>query len=303
VPSLVHLTPLDAGYPSRLRTLDDPPPCITTSGGSLEATHVVAVVGSRDAKRQATDFARELARSLTGAGAVVASGGAEGVDAAAHQGALEAKGRTWTIAGTGHGPCYPAAHASLFEAIARGPGAMVWPFAAGYQHRSAFLARNRVLVALADAVVVVQAGFPSGALHAASWARKLAKPLWVVPAAPWMDGFAGSRQLLEQGARPLSSIDLLLDSLRLAPPLALPDSALNHSLSPHEFAVLDAISNVPLHLDEISIRSCQSVPVTAAALLTLALENVVVESPPGFFRRRDSSHMPKITRQIEKRSR
>jgi DNA processing protein len=303
VPSVTHLTPLDPGYPSRLRTLDDPPASITTSGGSLEATHVVAVVGSRDAKPEAAAFARDLAQSLTGAGAVVASGGAEGVDAAAHQGALEANGRTWTIAGTGYGPCFPTAHAAMFAKIARGPGAMVWPFAPGYQHRSAFLARNRVLVALADAIVVVQAGLPSGALHAASWARKLDKPLWVVPAAPWMDGFAGSRQLLAEGARPLSSIELLLASLRLAPPVALPGSDPSYSLSPHESEVLGAISNVPRHLDEIATRSCQSVQATAAALLTLALENVVVESPPGFFRRRDASHMPKIARQIEKRSR
>jgi predicted Rossmann fold nucleotide-binding protein DprA/Smf involved in DNA uptake len=118
-----------------------------------------------------------------------------------------------------------------------------------------------------------------------------------------MDGFAGSRQLLAQGARPLSSIELLLASLRLAPPVALPDSDPSYSLSPHESKVLGAISHVPLHLDAIATRSRQSVQATAAALLTLALENVVVESPPGFFRRRDDSHMPKIARQIEKRSR
>jgi DNA processing protein len=79
---------------------------------------------------------------------------------------------------------------------------MVLPFASTNASRGAFLARNRVLVALADAVVVVQAGLPSGgALNAASSARWLQKPLWVVPAAPRMMGFEGSRELLDQGAR------------------------------------------------------------------------------------------------------
>jgi DNA processing protein len=160
----------------------------------------VAVVGSRAALPEALTFARDLGSALARAGAVVVSGGAVGVDAHAHEGALDANGRTWAIAGTGQDHCYPPEHAALFDRIGKGPGAMVWPFEAHYGHRSGFLARNRVLVALADAVVVVQAGIPSGALHAAAWARKLDKPLWVVPAAPWMKEFAGSRLLLEKGA-------------------------------------------------------------------------------------------------------
>ena len=100
---------------------------------------------------------------------------------------------------------------------------MIWPFAPDYRHRSAFLARNRVLVALADAVVVVQAGFPSGALRAASVARTLGRPLWVVPAPPWLEGFHGSRMLLDRGgARPLLFVDAFLASLGVAPPARPP---------------------------------------------------------------------------------
>ena len=169
---------------------------------------------------------------------------------------------------------------------------MIWPFAPGYAHRSGFLARNRVLVALSDAVVVVQAGVPSGALHAASWAQKLSKPLWVVPAAPWMDAFRGSHHLLEEGARPLTSADRLLGSLGLSKVEAgrgagdRGASAIH--LSDHESAVLAASSNLPLHTDAITARAGLSPQAAASALLTLALEDVVVEGPPGFFRRRDA---------------
>jgi DNA processing protein len=286
VHALVQLTPLDPDYPSRLRYLDEAPPSLATRGGSLEAERAVAVVGSRAAVPAAIDFATSLARALVAAQAVVVSGGAEGIDAAAHRGALEAAGRTWAVAPTGHGQCFPVSHAPLFEAIAAGPGAMLWPFADGYHHRSAFLARNRVLVALSDAVVVIQAGMPSGALHAASCARQLKKPLWVVPAAPWMEEFAGSRRLLEEGALPLTSIDVLLSSLGLDRPSGPQARAPDRALSRNESRVLSALSHAPLHLDAIAVRAGRAAHETAAALLTLALENVVVEGPPGFFRRR-----------------
>ncbi len=291
----VHLTPLDPRYPSRLRHLDEAPSSVTWAGGPVEAPCAVAVVGSRRGTREAIAFSHRLAGLLAGAGAVIVSGGALGVDAAAHQGALDAHGRTWAVAATGHEQCRPASHTSLFDAIAKGPGAMIWPFAPTYAHRSGFLTRNRVLVALSDAVVVVQAGLPSGALHAASWARKLSKPLWVVPAAPWMEEFRGSHRLLDEGARPLTSIDRLLQSLGLAEAEASgctgraePGHGSDRPLSAHESAVLAVSSAIPLHTDVITARAGLSPQATASALLTLALEDVVVEGPPGFFRRRDA---------------
>jgi DNA processing protein len=287
-----RLTPLEPGYPSRLRGLPDAPACVAVQGGSLEAPHAIAVVGARSACREALDFTGELASALASAGAVVVSGGAVGVDAAAHEGALRAAGRTWAVAATGQDHCFPAEHAALYERIGRGPGAMLWPFAPGYRHVNGFLARNRVLVALSDAVVVVQAGHRSGALHAASCARKLGKPLWVVPAAPWASDFAGSHKLLDEGARPLMAVEAFLRAMGLAVGPARRDEgapggspAWLEGLSPDALAVLQATSTTPLHRDAIASRAGQTAQATGAALLTLALEDVVVEDPPGFFRR------------------
>jgi DNA processing protein len=288
-----HRTPLDRNYPSRLRLLADPPATLTLRGGPLEATHAVAIVGTRAPSTEAETFTRELAAAVVGAGGVVVSGGAEGIDRAAHEGAMGVVGgRTWVVAATGHERCYPKEHAELFERVGRGPGTMLWPFAPTYCGRIAFLVRNRYLVALADAVVVTQAGFPSGALSAASWAKRLDKPLWVVPAAPWMANFEGSRQLLERGARPLTSTRGLLLALGLAADIPTgtapspPANAGLAALSPHEFRVFESISEAPLHTDAIASRAGQTCQATTAALLTLALEDVVVEGPPGFFRRR-----------------
>jgi DNA processing protein len=297
------LTPLDAKYPSRLRRLLRPPATLSTQGGPLEADHVIAIVGSRECTREAATFATNLGAALARAGVVVLSGGALGIDAAAHQGALEAGGRTWAVAATGYGRCFPAVHADLFDAIARGPGAMIWPFSRDYSHRSAFPVRNHVLAALADDLVVVQAGDPSGALHAAGCARRIGRAVWAVPAAPWTEGYAGIHKLLDAGARPLTSIPSFLaaqglsrnpparprtDSYETSPRADLLESPSEASLSSchKDHAILQAISTAPLHLDAISARAGAPPQAVAAALLTLALENVVVEGPPGFFRRR-----------------
>ena len=297
----VHLTPLDPRYPSRLRPFEVAPVSMTVQGGSTEAFLAVAVVGSRRPTRGAFRYARRLAEDLAAAGVVVVSGGAIGIDGAAHRGALSAGGRTWAVAPTGHERCFPTSHAALFAEIARGPGAMIWPFPPRYRSRSAFHTRNRVLVALSDSVVVVQAGCHSGALHAASCARRLNKPLWVVPTPPWVTGFEGSRRLLETGALALTSTHLLLHSMGVVAPGNRPHRteltgasyeclrpAPTRDLSEHEFKALSATSTDPCHADAIAASAGMSPQATTAALLTLALENVVVEGPPGFFRRREA---------------
>jgi DNA processing protein len=262
-------------------------------GGPIEASHTVAIVGSRHANADAQAFARELSATLARAGAVVVSGGALGIDAAAHRGALDVGGRTWAVAGTGCEHCFPPAHADLFAAIGDGPGAMVWPFPPSSPARSgAFLIRNRVLVALSDAVIVAQAGIPSGALRAAECARLAGKPLWVVPAPPWATEFAGSLQLLQEGVRPLANVEAFLETLKLPRRQALVPEPSERSnappvkMDPIQSVVLEATLNVPLHLDAIAGRAHVTAQVAAVALLTLALEAVVVEGPPGFFRRR-----------------
>jgi DNA processing protein len=304
----VHCTPLDGRYPARLRSLPDPPASISLRGAPLDAEYAVAIVGSRKADPAAYRFAYEVAGELARAGVAVVSGGAVGIDKAAHTGALDCGGRTWAVAPTGHRHCFPPEHAELFDRIGAGPGAMLWPFPPGIRHRSAFLVRNRILVALVDAVIVVQAGPISGAIHAAHCARRLNRPLWVVPAAPWAKEFAGSCQLLSEGAAPLVSAESFLESLGIpsggtpaeAESTALPLSApgagsiaaeqriVQRAFSPSEFALLGAISSVPLHLDTLAARAELGAQATRAALLTLALEDVVVEGPPGFFRRRNA---------------
>jgi DNA processing protein len=261
-----------------------------TVAGVFPAKRAVAVVGTRKPCAEAARFAFELAEALARAGVVVLSGGALGIDAAAHRGAMAAQGATVCVAATGSHGVFPPEHAELFDRIVSSGGAMVWPFADDAEvARHHFFARNRVLVALSEAVVVVQAPIPSGALNAAFWAKKLGRRLFVVPASPWTPRFAGSMSLLEGGALAATSIGFVLSSLGLGTRSrhgSEPLFPMLSKLAPSERKVLESLEESAMHADEIALRSGFGSSVVSTALLTLALEGAIEEGPSGFYRRR-----------------
>jgi DNA processing protein len=169
---------------------------------------VVAIVGARAATGRGCEAARALAAGLGAAGVGVVSGGAFGIDAAAHEGALDAGAPTWAVLGCGVDVVYPDRHGPLFDAIAA-QGALLSELPPGTPPRARqFPARNRLVVALADAVVVVEAALRSGALITASFARKQGRPLFARPGSP------GTDALLRAGAaRPLRGAEALLATL------------------------------------------------------------------------------------------
>jgi DNA processing protein len=292
------LRPDDAEYPARLHALPKPPLNLTIAGDAPRTgSCAVAVVGTREPTREAETFAFDLAGSLVRAGAVVVSGGAVGIDAAAHRGALASRGTTWAIAASGLHHCFPKEHADLYREISAGPGAVLWPFADDVPPLQAnFLRRNGVLVALADAVVIVQAGAPSGTLNAASWAQRLGRTVWAVPGPPWDPRFTGCRSVIDAGARVLTSIDGLLHALGLqkdqlplplssAPSPPSPPPRSSSLADPTAKALFAACAGEPQHVDKIAENAGLCVIEAQRRLLTLALENVLVEGPEGFYRR------------------
>lgn len=216
-----------ATLPPALKELPEPPARLFVHG-ELPRMPSVAVVGAREATAEALIFARKFAFDLARQGVVVASGGAEGIDAAAHRGALDAGGVTWVVAPSGFDHPYPKQHGPLFaEIVARG-GCHLSPFATDVRTRSSqFFLRNAVLVALSHALVIVEAGVPSGTRNAARWARRLGRPCFAVPSAPWNPRGIGGLRLLEAGlARPLFTIGPLLRLLeqRGLHAIALPEA-------------------------------------------------------------------------------
>jgi len=283
-PQIRSLSPDDPAYPGRLRDLKKPPAVVHVAG-EMSSGPVIGVVGTRKPSADADGFARELAATLASHGAIVVSGGAVGIDAAAHEGALDAGGVTWVVAATGPRHVFPKDNAALFDRVVLRGGVMIWPFEEGRKaHLSTFRVRNGVLAALVDALVIVQAGAPSGTLNAAAWARRLGRPVWAVCAPPWMQGYTGCASVIDRGAKPLVSVRSFLKELGLPTPKV--DQPPNVARNDVERALLELLSTTNCkHLDEIAAKSGLSVPVVSTALLTLALENVVVEGPEGFFSR------------------
>jgi DNA processing protein len=188
-------------YPAELFELSDPPARLHVRGRWPLAAPRVAMVGSRAATGYGLRFAERLAADLASLGLVVVSGLAHGIDAAAHRGALAAGGTTCAVLPGSLDRIVPIAHVPLAREIARG-GALVSERAAGAgTWASSFLERNRLIAALGQAVVVVEAAERSGALNTAAHARRLGRPLLAVPGDVDRATSRGCHALLRSGAR------------------------------------------------------------------------------------------------------
>jgi DNA processing protein len=190
---------------------------------------VIAVVGARAVDPYGRMLAHQIGATLAEMGVVVASGGAEGCDRAAHEGALDAGGRTLAFVPGGLDAPYPAIHAELFSRVVHEGGALVgidWPDQS--PRRPSFIERNLAMAALCDAVIVVRAANGSGSMTTAAFARRLGRPLGAVPGNVGAALSDGCLTLLEEGATVLSSptaIQRFVSALRSAPLLVPTPSA------------------------------------------------------------------------------
>lgn len=280
-----------AGYPAGLLRLAEPPPRLRVRGKLPSLARAVAIVGTRSASERGIRLATDLAGSLARAGCVVVSGGARGIDRAAHLGALEAGGATLVVCASGLARPYPAEHASLFEEIVARGGALVseraddaWP---APRH---FLARNRLIAALAEVVVVVEAPARSGALSTAAHARALGVPLFAVPRVPETNESRGSNDLLRAGARACLSVADVLGALEgpgivwgAAPPLPArlePKRAPVGTL-PSSARALAAIEAGARDLDALVEATGLSAADAAACVAELEVLGLVSQRPDG----------------------
>ena len=171
-----------AKYPVGLRQLSDPPPFLFIRGDIPETNLKVAVVGARETDAYGRAMGFQFSRSLAERGITVVSGGAQGVDTAAHLGAMSVQGTTICVqAGAVDSPV-PKINRKIFEQIVLGGGAIISENPRGIALKKYFfLRRNRLIAALSDALVVVSARRCSGSLSTARWANNLGKPVFAVP--------------------------------------------------------------------------------------------------------------------------
>lgn len=258
----------DADYPRRFEDLPDPPPVVFYAG-TLARAPAVAIVGTRRADAQAVAFSEKLARDLAVAGVCIVSGGAVGIDAGAHRGALLAGARTIVVQAAALTDPYPRSHRRLFEEILDGGGGWISETPAGMPaHPYRFLARNRLIAALADLVVVVQAPGRSGALSTARHARAISRPVLAVPAAPWDPRSEGVIELLKQGTRACTDSADAADVLGV--PKVIERRELQAPRTDDAKRVLAALSSTDMHADEIARQAGLPVARVHVALIELA---------------------------------
>ncbi len=274
---MIAVGPRDARYPMRLRELERPPDPLWIDGAAAAlGQRAVAIVGTRRMTTYGERVAREIAAACAGAGVVVVSGLAQGIDSAAHRGALDAGGTTVAVLGEG---------ITLFLATVRGRrrplvpriranGALVSEYAPSFCARPwMFVRRNTTIAALALAVVVVEAGEESGALITGDQARRLGRPLFAVPGPLGSAASVGTNALIASGsARALLSAQTVLEMLGLAASTALP---------PRADPILEALSAGALDADALRRRVRISEGELAERLLRLTLAGLVTKTPDG----------------------
>jgi DNA processing protein len=279
------IRPGDGPYPPALARVADRPAELRIVGSLGAPAARVAVVGSRRTDEYGRDLSRGIAAGLARAGVSIVSGGARGVDAAAHEGALEAGGHTVAVLGTGVDVVYPAEHRELFDRIVAAGGALLSEQPDGTPGwKGNFPRRNRIVSGISDAVVVVRAGEKSGALVTAAWARSQGVPLFAVPGDVRDELSAGPLALLRQGARLAGGAEDVLALLGVEAPV--PHQAELPALGARESGLFAALGRRPRHADDLARAAGLPAGAALAGLLALEIEGLCEQRPGHYFLRR-----------------
>ena len=267
--SLVTLE--DAAYPELLRQLPDKPLLLYARGQlPYEDEKCFAIVGTRKARKYGWDAAHQLASQLASQGVAIVSGMAQGIDAAAHRGALAVGGRTFAVVGTGIDTIYPQQNQDLAAEI-EANGAIISEFPLGVQaHGKNFPQRNRLISGMSLGVLVAEAPEKSGALNTVSHALDQGRDVFALPHNIFSLSGRGCNQLIQEGAKLVADVDDILEELDLSH-IKSQTKIQTERLQPAnetEDAILRQLSADPIHVDDI-VRQTRLPTATVTSTLTM----------------------------------
>ncbi|GEM_PF-57304 len=307
------LTPDDAAYPNAFRVMPDYP-CVIYVQGKFDFNHtpMISIVGARKASYYGLNVATRLSYSLSIGGMAVISGGARGIDSAAHKGAVFAGGKTVMVLGCGLDGGYIKENAALRSAVLQ-RGAVISEFSPDFvANRFSFPIRNRLIAALGLGTVVVQAGKASGSLITADFAKQYGKDVYGVPGGIYNKAFQGVNELIRDGAGIVTGVEDILSNYEADFPgvidtqkaaaynikdpeeiyedlpktkIAAVDEEIElkfdekkhiTGLSPKTRLVYDSLETGPKHINEISMLTSLSQPEVLSHLTSLELMDAVV---------------------------
>ena len=283
------ITQESSAYPRQLREIHAPPIVLYVWGELQERdNHAIGIIGARRTTHYGTESAKKLAYQLAYAGLTVISGLARGIDTAAHQGALAAKGRTIAVIGSGLLQLYPPENRVLAEKIRDGRGAVVTEFSMEIEpDRQTFPMRNRIIAGWSHGILVVEAGLNSGALITAAQALEQGRSVYAVPGHINAPSAMGSNRLIQQGAKLVMDASDVLDDLQVLLPETKPSpEAAARPLPPlsdEERRVYDAIEREETPIDQIAAKAALPSGAVSSTLLSLELKRLVKQLPGKYF--------------------
>jgi len=275
------VTMLDEEYPDALKAIHDPPLALYVRG-ELTRDQALGIVGSRKATHYGLNVADRMAYQLAQIGFTVVSGLARGIDTAAHEGTLKAKGRTIAVLGAAIDQLTPPENAELADAIAQS-GAVISEYPLGRQaDRQTFPYRNRIISGLSMGVLVVEAGFKSGSLHTADAALEQGRSVFAVPGRIDHPAAKGTNRLIKNGAKLVDNVgDILEEFELLIPPEAVeepekqPAARPEVPLSEQEKKVVEALWPGGQDVDSLARETGMTSAEISGVLLGLEMKRVV----------------------------
>lgn len=270
------LTWEDEQYPRSLREIDQSPPVLYVQGEINEFDHpAVAIVGTRRITQYGRQVTKELSTELANRGITVVSGLARGVDAAAHQAALDADGRTLAVLGSGVDQIYPPEHRKMAERISLN-GAVISDYPPGSMPEAVnFPPRNRIISGLSKAVIIVEAGAKSGALITAAFAAEQGREVFAVPGSLYAPQSIGTNQLIQEGAHIYLGPQTIFGLLNLN---RMEDYKTARAVLPAdatEARLYSLLGREPLHVDELRLQSGLPVEIVSSSLTMMELKGMV----------------------------
>ncbi|MEJ2609951.1 MAG: DNA-processing protein DprA [Candidatus Thiodiazotropha sp.] len=287
------LTLADSNYPPLLLQINDPPPLLFLIGNAnLLCQPQLAIVGSRNPTATGISNAQEFARCLAGSGVIITSGLAQGIDGAAHRGALQS-GTTLAVMGTGPDRIYPASHHELAHEIAAS-GLLLTEFPPGTTAKPEnFPRRNRIISGLSLGTLVVEATQQSGSLITARLSIEQGREVFAIPGSIHNPQARGCHALIRQGAKLVESAQDIVEELGpLTGALTTTPhdtkeqpSPPRHEIDPEYARLNEALGFDPVSVDELIARTGLTAESVSSMLLLLELEGHVSSAPGGYYSR------------------
>lgn len=270
-------------YPSKLKEIKNAPKKLFLRGNiELFRSNSIAIVGSRECTSYGFYEAYEFAKELSKKGICVISGLAQGIDTAAHLGAMHQKGKTIAVLGTGLNKIYPKENEILAESIIKNGGLIISEYGLYEERKSEnFPKRNRIMSGLSDGILVIEARRKSGTLITARYAREQGKKVFSLPGNVDIINSSGTNELIKNGAKLVTEAKDILNEFMIEE-----EKTVNEEINQEYKKVYDLIGSNPIHINEICKKTNSSMAEVNQIITMLEIEGLIKSLPNNEFIKR-----------------